>query len=164
MTMRCDTSRRLELLIVLMMGLMMGIILGLLYCTWYQPVVPIEREGWYIHTPYEGPYIGAGKSKDLKPDTDAPMTPQEEEQLCDCISFVEDTPEEDEIGLLCRCDVKGKPPLWFFEGSAEGLAQLYIYLDEGVKEYYQDLQQKRWPREGLPEEPNFSEEPFERQL
>ena len=41
------TGRRFDNFLMLLMGIMFGIILGLLYCTWYQPAVPIEK-GWYI--------------------------------------------------------------------------------------------------------------------
>lgn len=142
------TGRRFDNFLMLLIGIMFGIILGLLYCTWYQPAVPIEQ-GWYIQY--------AGKS--LKPDVEKPAPVDPDESICQCVSFVDE--DNVELGLLCRCDVPEKPILWFFEGNAEGLTQLYLYLDEGVKDYYDQLQRQRWPRL---EDPDFSEEPFEREM
>lgn len=146
------TSRRFDRFICLLLGIMFGIMLGLMYCTWMVP--------YTIDTPEEYAIQYAGKT--LKPDAEAPKKVDPEKQICECVSFVDD--EDKELGILCRCDIPDEPILWFFEGSSEGLTQLYLYLDEGVKEYYDQLQEKRWPREGLPEGPDFSEEPFEREL
>lgn len=147
------TSQRFDRFICLLLGVMFGIMLGLMYCTWMLP-----HQGAEIPEEYAIQYAG----KSLKPDVEAPPPVDPDNVICDCISFVDEGDKE--LGLLCRCDIPGEDIKWFFEGNAEGLAQFYLYMKEGVDEYYQDLQKKRWPREGLPDGPDFSDEQFEHKL
>jgi hypothetical protein len=83
-------------------------------------------------------------SKALKPDVVPP--PQDDgKAVCQCIQFRETKDSEESCGMFCRCDHPDRGTFWFFEGDADGMVMLYQYLDEGVKQYYNELKQKRWP-------------------
>jgi hypothetical protein len=84
--------------------------------------------------------------KSIKPDVEAP--PPADPPQCLCMEIQDE--DGAWMGTFCRCDVPGEGMRYVFEGTPDGLAELYLYLNKGLKQYYDELQKKRWPR--APEE------------